>query len=130
MQEMVCGVAELLIGISNETRGLPMLVVGLGGVLVELSDDRVSRICPVSDAEAQNMLKSLRAFPVLSGYRGRPPADVAAAARAIAAMSRFAVDASDWLAEAEINPLVVLADGRGVSAVDALIVVREIDAST
>ena len=74
------------------------------------------------------MLRELRLFPVLQGYRGTPVADIEAAAAAIAAFSSFAMAAASWLAEAEVNPLIVLAQGRGAVAVDALVVSRKLTA--
>lgn len=125
VQEMITGTAELFIGITRSAGYLPMIVVGVGGVLVELLGDRSCRLCPVDVAEAHSMLRELRLYPSLCGYRGRPRADVDAAARTIAAMSEFAMAASDWISEAEINPLIVLSNGNGASAVDALIVATE-----
>lgn len=124
VQAMSHGVVELFIGVTVSEGHAPLLVVGTGGVFVELLGDRSTRLCPVDEGEAVHMLRSLRLFPLLDGYRGRPKADLAAAARAIVAVSAFALDADDWLAEAEINPLMVMADGGGAVAVDALVVAR------
>ena len=82
----------------------------------------VLQAAPVSDAQALDMLRSLKAFPLLDGARGRPKADLAAAARAIASLSRFAVRHAQQVAEIDINPLVVLDAGRGAYALDALLV--------
>ena len=71
------------------------------------------------------MLRSLRAFPVLDGARGRPKADLAAAAQAIAALSRFAAAHAGTVSEIDINPLLVLPQGQGVIALDALIVATQ-----
>ena len=124
MQEMVEGVAELFIGLSCSVGHAPMIVVGFGGVLVELLGDKSLRIAPVDHAEAMRMLRELRLFPLLTGHRGRIRGDAEAAASAIVAMSHFAEAACGWLGEAEINPLIVRPEGQGVCAVDALIVVR------
>ena len=70
------------------------------------------------------MLRELRLYPVLEGYRGAPRADIAAAAQAIAAFSDFAMASAAWLAEAEANPLIVCAQDHGAYAVDALIAVN------
>jgi hypothetical protein len=76
----------------------------------------------VDEAEAMEMLRSLKAFPVLDGARGRPRADLPAAARAIAALSRFAAAHAGQVAEIDINPLLLLPEGQGAVALDALIV--------
>ena len=125
VQAMTRGAAELFIGVTAMAGHAPLLVVGMGGIYVELLGDRATRICPVDEDEALRMLRSLRLFPMLDGYRGCPRADVPAAARAIAAVSAFAMAAAGWLAEAEINPLIVMPEGGGVFAVDALVVARE-----
>lgn len=118
------GVAELIAGVSCRPGYPPVITVGFGGVLVELLKDATTRVCPVDAAGAEAMLRELRLFPTLDGYRGRVPGDIAAAARAIAGLSEFALAAQDWLDEAEINPLLVLPRGRGAQAVDALVVAR------
>jgi hypothetical protein len=76
----------------------------------------------VDEDEALAMLRSLKAFPLLDGARNRPRADLAAAASAIAALSRFAVAHADEVAEIDVNPLLVRADGQGAVALDALLV--------
>lgn len=124
VQTMTPGVAELIVGLTCTPGYPPLLMVGFGGVNVELLKDVATRVCPIDATEAAAMLRELRLFPTLTGYRGRTPGDVAALARAIAAMSDFAMAAGDWLREAELNPLIVLPAGQGVLAVDALIVAR------
>jgi hypothetical protein len=76
----------------------------------------------VSEPQALEMLRSLKAFPLLDGARGRPRADVAAAARAVATLSQFAARHAQAVAEIDINPLVVLDAGQGAYALDALLV--------
>ncbi|ABE36467.1 coA binding domain protein [Paraburkholderia xenovorans LB400] len=117
------GVAELFIGVTRRSGHRPTLLVGMGGILVELFGDHVSRICPVDPVQAGEMLRELRGFPLLDGFRGRPKADLQSVIRTLCAMSDFAMAASQWLGEAEINPLIVLPEGRGALAVDALVVV-------
>ncbi|MEO5900607.1 MAG: acetate--CoA ligase family protein, partial [Ilumatobacteraceae bacterium] len=102
----------------------PIITVGLGGTAVELQHDVASALAPVDHAEAIGLLRELRGFPMLDGYRGRPPMDVDAAARAIVGLSHVAVALGDRLDELEVNPLIVHAAGHGVSAVDLLVVVR------
>jgi acyl-CoA synthetase (NDP forming) len=126
IQSMVTGVAELLIGAVGTAGYPPMIVVSLGGVTAELLSDVSSRIAPVGEVEARAMLKELKLYPLLEGYRRQPAADVDSIVEAILGMSRFACMAQDWLAEAEINPLIVGRPGQGAWAVDALVTVRPI----
>ena len=83
------------------------MLVGLGGVYAEILDDTAVALAPVGEDEAERMVRSLRGAPLLEGARGRKPLDVAAAARAVAAVSRAAAGCPA-LAELEVNPLLVL----------------------
>ncbi len=102
---------ELLLGARRDPQWGTMLVVGLGGVQAELWKDVALDLAPVSEEGALAMLRTLRAFPLLDGFRGAPKCDLAAAARAIARFSAFAAAAGERLEEAEINPLLCRADG-------------------
>ena len=101
---------ELLIGTRWDPRFGPVALAGLGGVYAEVMRDVAVSLAPVSDAQAQTMLRSLKAFPLLDGARGRPALDVAAAASALAALSQVAA-AHPEIAELEVNPLLVLPGG-------------------
>jgi succinyl-CoA synthetase beta subunit len=94
-------------------------MVAAGGLLAEIERDRSLRLAPIDMAVAGEMLAELRSLPVLCGYRGRAKGDVAALARALVALSQLAHDES--IAEAEINPLLVLPEGEGAIALDALV---------
>jgi acyl-CoA synthetase (NDP forming) len=97
----------------------PVAMVGLGGVFIEVFRDVAFRRCPVSEEEAVAMIRALRGFPLLDGARGRPKADVPALARALAALSRFGMQPR--VLSAEVNPLMVLPEGQGALAADAVI---------
>jgi succinyl-CoA synthetase beta subunit len=126
---MAKGVAELILGSRTDPVFGPVVMVGLGGIFAEIVQDSAVQIAPVSEAQAMAMLQSLKAFAVLNGARGRPRADLQAAARAIAALSRFAIAHADRVSEIDINPLLLRAEGEGAVALDALLVPRT-DAST
>ncbi len=121
VQEMVSDGVELILGIVRDPRLGTAVMLGAGGVLAELLDDTCLRMAPLSRSDAEEMIASLRISPLLSGYRGRPAADVVALTDAVLAFSRLACELGDRLVDAEINPLLVLPDGKGVMAVDALI---------
>ena len=123
VQQMVDGL-ELLVGVREDAQFGPVMVAGVGGVLVELLDDVAVRLLPVDEALAGEMLRSLKSAPLLGAYRGRAPRDFAAAAKAMAALSKIFLDHRAALADIEINPLMVLAAGEGVRAVDLRIVGR------
>ena len=125
VQEIVRPGVELVLGGTAGQDGFPPLVtVGLGGVSTELYRDVVSALAPVSPGEALAMLRRLRAWPLLAGFRGSPPADVTAAVDALVRVGQ-AVAGAPGLAELEINPLIVAAAGEGARAVDVLVRVRD-----
>jgi acyl-CoA synthetase (NDP forming) len=117
----VRGAVEIALGVTRDPVFGPVAMVGLGGVFIEVFRDVAFRRCPVDEAQAEGMIRALRGFPLLDGARGRPRADVPALARALVALSRFAAAAGPRLLSAEINPLMVLPEGEGVLAADAVI---------
>jgi acyl-CoA synthetase (NDP forming) len=117
VQEMVRGV-ELILGARNDAQFGPIIVVGAGGILVELTRDLATRLLPVGAQEARQMIDGLKVRRLLAGYRGAPAADIAAAVRAICGLSDLFLQHAHLLRDIEINPLVVLPAGQGVRAVD------------
>jgi acyl-CoA synthetase (NDP forming) len=117
VQPMVSGIGEALIGYRVDPAVGPLVMVASGGILTEIYRDRALRLAPVDLATAHDMIDEVRAFAALKGFRGRPKADLDALANAIVAMSRLSEKLS--IVEAEVNPLIVRADG--VLAVDALV---------
>jgi acyl-CoA synthetase (NDP forming) len=121
VQRMERGLAEAIVGYRVDPVVGPVALVGAGGVLTELSADYALRMAPVSEAEAMEMIEEVKSLAVIRGYRNLPRGDVAALARAVSALSRLCL--LPEIAEAEINPLIVKAEG--VVAVDVRIVNRE-----
>ncbi|MGW1679427.1 acetate--CoA ligase family protein [Saccharopolyspora sp. NPDC002376] len=108
VQELVPPGVELLVGVQGSEHGYPPVVtVGMGGTTAELHPDVVSALGPVDAEHAVTLLRELRGWPLLDGFRGRPRCDVDAAAAAIASISQAAVELGEELGELEINPLVV-----------------------
>ncbi len=118
---MVSEGVETILGIRRDPTFGPVVMFGLGGTLVEVLEDVSFRVAPFDEAEALRMIAETRAGRVLRGVRGRGPYDVAAVASALARLSAFAAAHGDRIESAEINPFVVLADGRGGLALDAVI---------
>lgn len=113
---------EIIIGtMTDETFG-PMVMVGLGGITTELFRDIVYRPAPVGAEEAGAMMASLKAAPLLNGFRGAAKADVSALAQLIADISVLAARHAGEIAEIELNPVLVHAKGEGVTIVDVLVV--------
>jgi acyl-CoA synthetase (NDP forming) len=119
---MAQGLSELILGSRVDPVFGPVVMVGLGGIFAEIVQDIAVQMAPVSEAQAMAMLRSLKAFAVLNGARGRRRTDLEAAARAIAALSRFAVAHAETVSEIDINPLLLKAEGEGAVALDALLV--------
>lgn len=119
---MVKGGVECILGVQNDPVFGPVVLFGLGGVLVEAMRDLSLRVAPIDAGEARAMVDEIRARRVLDGMRGAPPADVQALAEAIAALSRFAAAQAGVLQSLDINPFVVLPQGQGALALDAVIV--------
>ena len=115
---------EIIVGTMTDKTFGPMVMVGLGGITTELFKDVVYRPAPVSAAEATTMLETLKAAPLLHGFRGAPKADVAALAQLISQISVLAAQHADRIAEIEVNPVLVHPEGQGVTIVDALVVPR------
>lgn len=124
VQKMEKGLAEVILGFRRDPLVGPTVTVGLGGVLAEIYKDAATRIAPVGEAEALEMIGEVKGLATIRGYRNLPKGDVTALARVIAAFSRLAHDVFADVSEAEINPLLVKKDGEGVVAVDGLVVLR------
>ena len=122
VQRMEKGLAEVILGFRRDPQVGPVVVLGVGGILAEIYKDIEIRLAPVDLDTARGMLEEVRGLAVIRGYRGLPRGDCEALAQAVAAMSQLACLPGRAVTEAEINPLIVKAEGRGVVAVDGLIV--------
>ncbi len=115
---------EMIVGAIRDELFGPIVMVGFGGVTTELFKDVAYRVAPLSEAEAEAMLRELKSAPLLSGYRGTPPADIPALATLIAKISQIAAAAAD-IGEIELNPVIVHPQGQGVTIADALVVRKQ-----
>jgi len=125
VQEMVQGEAEIIVGVRHDPAFGPQLLVGFGGILVEVLRDVQSECAPVSPELALAMLRRLKIWPLLAGTRGRPALDTPAVAAIISRLSWLAADLGDRLEDLEINPVIVRQAGRGAVAVDGSGTIRE-----
>jgi acetyltransferase len=116
---------EIIIGTMCDATFGPMIMVGFGGITTELFRDVIYRPAPVSAVEAASMLAELKAAPLLNGFRGAAQADVAALSQLISQVSLLAAQYSAQISEIEINPVLVHAEGQGVTIVDALVVPKK-----
>jgi len=118
IQPMVASGVEMLVGVTHDPVFGPVMVCGAGGVLVELLKDIVVRITPLTDRDASEMVRSLKTFSLLTGYRGGPRYDVAALEQVILRVGALVEDLVE-ISELDLNPVMVSPEGKGVSVVDA-----------
>jgi hypothetical protein len=111
----------MILGIKRDPLFGPVVLCGLGGILVEVLKDIAVGIPPLSHRQAHDLLSRLRGFQILGGVRGKPAGDVDALCEAIVAISNLAVSLGEQLNGVDINPLIVLPNGQGVVAVDAVV---------
>lgn len=123
VQRMVDALAEVLLGYRVDPDVGPVVIVGAGGIATELGDGAAVGLAPISETQALKMIDEVNVFTLFRGYRSRPVGDVDALVSAIVSLSELALRAPD-VVEAEINPLLVLREGEGVCAVDALVSMR------
>jgi acyl-CoA synthetase (NDP forming) len=118
---------EVILGIKRDDLWGPMLLVGLGGVLVEVLGDVALSPVPFGPQEARALLARLKGAALLEAHRGAPAADVDALVDLMICLAQFAADHVDEVAEVDLNPVLVHPEGQGISVVDALIVKRAVD---
>jgi acetyl-CoA synthetase len=122
IEKMVDGVvAEIIVGVARDEQFGSYLLVGGGGILVEMMKDSVSLLLPTTRERVLHILGQLKCAPLLNGFRGAPPADLNAAADVILAVAGMVENDPSSIIELDINPLMLLAEGQGVVAADALI---------
>ncbi len=113
---------EMILGVQNDAQFGPILLVGLGGVFVEMFHDVALAPCPVSKTEAEALLRELRSARMLYGYRGSVPADVDALTDLMVTVSQYAASTPE-LRELDLNPVFVYDEGKGLRVIDALMIV-------
>jgi acyl-CoA synthetase (NDP forming) len=113
---------EVIVGVTTDPQFGPVLMFGLGGVLVEVLKDVAFRIIPIEERDARQMIEEIKGYPLLQGYRGQPPADQGALRSLLLKVSAF-VEGHPEIAELDLNPVFAYADGA--IAVDARIVLHD-----
>ena len=120
VQPMVAGGVELLIGMTDDPLFCPLLAFGLGGIHVEVLRDVVVRITPLTDRDADEMIRGIRGYRLLTGYRGHPPADVEAVRHVLLRVSQLVAELPE-IAEIDLNPVKAFEPGQGCRILDARI---------
>jgi len=121
VQPMQKGLGEVLVGYRVDPEAGPIVMLAAGGIWAEVARDRSIRMAPVSIETAREMTTEVNALKALTGLRGKARGDLEALAQAVCALSQLAIRPDLRIVEAEVNPLLVLPEGQGVSAVDALV---------
>ncbi|MFU8794931.1 MAG: acetate--CoA ligase family protein, partial [Dethiobacteria bacterium] len=122
VQEMLESGLEVIVGVKKDPLFGPAIVLGLGGIFVEVLEDASTRIAPLREEDAREMIDELKGRTLFDGIRGQRPRDKGALVSVLLQVSRLAVELEDVIEEMDINPLVVYEEGKGVIAADALIV--------
>ena len=123
VQEMVKSAKETILGASQDPTFGPVIMFGLGGIYVEVLKDVVFRVAPIEEQEATNMVESIKTIKLLKGVRGEKPSDLKAIADSLQRLSQLVVDFQE-IKEFDINPLLVLEEGKGARVVDARIILN------
>ena len=122
IEKMIGGVvAELILGVARDEQFGPYLLVGGGGILVEVMKDSAPLLLPTGKAQVLHAMGQLTCAPLLTGFRGLPPADLSAAVDVILSVANLVEKDPSSIVELDINPLLLMAEGQGVVAADALI---------
>jgi acyl-CoA synthetase (NDP forming) len=121
VQEMAPASTEVIVGSIKDPQFGPALMFGLGGVFVEVLKDVTFKIAPVTEEEAHEMIEEVKAYPLLKGYRGSPPADINAIVKIILATSKLVMEHEE-IKELDLNPIMVYE--KGAKAVDARIILE------
>jgi acyl-CoA synthetase (NDP forming) len=124
VQEMASGI-EAIVGLRSDRLYGPMLLIGAGGILVELAKDAALRMLPVTKTDVAAMIDGLKLNKLLAGYRGKPAADRAALEKTVLTLAQFYLDHRARIEDIEINPLMVRPDGKGAIAVDVRVIWRD-----
>ena len=125
IQEMVLGI-EVIVGAKTDPQYGPFVMVGMGGIFVEILNDKAIRLLPVNEDETFEMLKELRGYRVLEGTRGQKRRDISALVKAITGLSNLYLNYRSFLSDLEVNPLIVREEGRGVAAVDVRMIKKAV----
>jgi acetate---CoA ligase (ADP-forming) len=124
VQPMVANGVETMMGVVHDRLFGPLVAFGLGGIHVEIFKDVHVRLAPLTDRDADDLIHSIKGFPLLQGYRGHPPADIEALRDVLLRLSRLADEVPE-ITELDLNPVIALSPGDGCRIVDARIRVEE-----
>ena len=123
IEEMARKGVEVILGASRDARFGPLMMFGLGGTLVEVLKDVSFRLAPMWQISAERMVRQIRSFKVLDGFRGNPPSDIDAIVDTLLRLSAMVCNHPE-ISELDINPLIVHARAQGCSVADSRVMLR------
>jgi acyl-CoA synthetase (NDP forming) len=123
VQPMLAGDVEVMVGVTQDPLFGPLIAFGLGGIYVEVLADVCFRVTPLTDRDAAEMVRAIRGYRLLQGYRGHPPADLPALEQLLLRVSRL-VEELPEISEIDLNPVFALPPGQGCQVADARILIR------
>jgi len=121
VQEMAPASTEVIVGSTKDPQFGPALMFGLGGIFVEVLKDVTFRIAPITESDAKEMIAEVKAYPILKGYRGQPPADIDAIVNILMNTSKLVMDHQE-IKELDLNPIMVYE--KGAKTVDARVILE------
>jgi acetyltransferase len=125
VQEMLGGGTEVIVGTTRDPSFGPVAMFGLGGIFVEVLKDVSLRVLPIARYDAEEMVKEIKGYKVLEGFRGKPRADIQAIVDILLKISKLATEMEGTVSELDLNPVIVFPEGRGAKVVDARLVVSK-----
>jgi acyl-CoA synthetase (NDP forming) len=124
IQEMVNSGVEIILGMTQDPQFGPTIMLGLGGIFAEVLKDVSCRIAPLTRFDIEDMIREIKGFQILQGFRRKPKSDIESIIDVATKLSRLSIELEGVIKEIDINPLVVFEEGKGAKAVDALIVLK------
>jgi len=121
VEEMASPSTEVIVGAAKDSMSRTNLIFGLGGIFVEIYKDVAFRVAPITENDARTMITEIKAYPILKGYRGRPPADTEAIVQILLSVSKLVIDHPEIKA-LDLNPIIVYE--KGAKTVDARIIIK------
>ncbi len=120
---MLPGGLEVIVGSTRDPTFGPVVMFGLGGIFVEVLKDVSFRVVPVSDLDADEMIREIKGYKVLEGYRGQPPRDIEAIKDIIIKVSKL-MEELEGIQDVDLNPIVVYEKGKGAYVADARVIIK------
>ena len=124
VQEMLVDGTEVIVGTTRDPQFGPVIMFGLGGIFVEVLKDVSLRVLPITRDDAEEVIREIKGYGVLEGFRGKPRADQEAIIEILLKVSRLSTEMEDRVAELDLNPVIVMPEGKGAKVVDVRFIAK------